>query len=809
MRICPLCHARNRSSSRLCRECGAALSTPPAGEVRESLWTVFGGGRLLGFVLLVLAAVALGLVSLRMPRERRLARELPPAAQSGAEGHVGAAGDTPLRAPLPPAGARTSRLFPAETWSWPDLAQVDVVLNRQPFQHFVALRNVRWLDEGRTLITADRSGVLVWDVASQRLIRRIPAGGLNSNYVAVRPDGRELAIFDYEGQGLHLLAWPSLQVVRQFPQSNGTPETAAYSPDGRFLTVSIPHHAKESTLRVLDCQSGQMLLRRIGPSTPAIAWDPASRFFAAGETRGTVIFLTPQGELVRPGIRLDPADPLQSLAISADGKLLAVCTTQSVSVYSVFDRRKLWSLTQEEPHPPGARRWYNRVSFSADGSQVIARRHRWPGGTSLWACDARTGRELRERALTTSFSDIMELSPDGRVIAYEDRNYGLGLCDAATFEPIVAGRSAWDRHSISGDRNFPVAARPSPDGQRLLTVGGTALTQWDLNTGKEQWSVQRPDWVRDAAWSGRGDWIAVVRDGNADPGLKSAAVEILDPADGLVVATIALDDERGGPVLVLADDSIAACGQHHAYLFMSSGERLWKTRLCDGHASLSDLAVDADGSTLAVVHKLDGGDQMPHSGYSQGSIFLLRAETGQRLRELLCPTTPERVWFSVGSRKRRYVEKRVVAATNNHPRRRGAVQPLLETWVADTGLRENIETIPDHRAFGEDFVEGAELVRALLNDEPLAASNQVIVEGNCGVTADGRLVAIEKPIEPEEYARSEHPRWSGRLLLWEAWLEQPLGTWVLPSGIWDAAVLPDGRIVTLNENGTVFVMRGS
>jgi WD40 repeat protein len=755
----------------------------------------------LGFVLLVLGAVALGLVWWRLSRDRRLAEGLPHAAGTGA------GREAPHRAPLP-ADAPATRLFPAETWSWPDLAQVERVLNRQPFQHFVALGNVRWLDEGRTLITADRSGVLVWDVPSQRLLRRIPANGVNSNYVAVRPDGRELAVFDYEGQGLRLLAWPSLREERDIPRIVGTPEAAAYSPDGKFLVVSISHNVDLSSLRVFDCQSGQTLMRRMGRRVPAIAWDPASRFFAAGEARGTVIFLTPQGQLIRQGIRLDPADALQSLAISADGKRLAVCTTQSVSVYSVFDRRKSWSLPPQEPRPPGAQQWYNRVSFSADGSQVLARGHRRPGGASLWAYDARTGRELRERALTTSFSDIMELSPDGRVIAYEDRNYGLGLCHAATFEPIVVGRSAWDRNSFSGDRNFPVAVRPSPDGAHVLTVGGAAVTQWDLSTGEEQWSVRRPDWGRDAAWSPRSDWIALVRDGNADPGLESAAVEILDPASGLVVKTIALDDERGGPVLVLRDDSIAACGQHHAYLFTSSGERLWKTRLCDGPASLSDLAVDADGSTLAVVHKLDGGDQMPHSGYSQGSIFLLRAETGERLRELLCPTTPERVWFSFGSRKRRYVEKRVVATTNNHPRRRGALQPLLETWVADTGLREDIETIPDHPAFGEDFVEGgAERIQALLNDEPLAASNRVIVEGDCGVSADGRLVGIEKPIEPEEYARSGFPSWSGRLLLWEAWLEQPLETWVLPSGVWDAAMLPDGRMVTLNENGTVFVMR--
>ena len=152
--------------------------------------------------------------------------------------------------------------------------------------------------------------------------------------------------------------------------------------------------------------------------------------------------------------------------------------------------------------------------------------------------------------------------------------------------------------------------------------------------------------------------------------------------------------------------------------------------------------------------------------------------------------------------------RRVLASTNNHPRRMGSHQPLIEAWNVETGERENFSGLPETP---DAPVEGIFLQPiALLPDAPAAApllsTQRVIVEGYMGVSADRTLLALGKPIEQHEAGLA--PNWSGRLLLWDVEWEQPLGTLVLPSGFWDVAFLPNGRVATLNENGTVLVLRG-
>lgn len=696
-----------------------------------------------------------------------------------------------------PFSPTASSIFPAEIAAYPDLARADLILNRQPFQPFLDLENIAWADGGRTLITADRAGANVWDVISGDLRQRIALDGVNSNRVAMSPDGNRLIVM---GRRTRVLAWPSLDELLTLAESHATPSAAAVSPDSRYLALSLGSGTR-GYVRVYDLATGKTQFARQGPGMAAIAWTPDSRYLAVGERPGVVIFLSVKGELIRPGIRLTPAEPVVSLAFSPHGDQLAVCTTESIGLYHAYRRERLWyhsPPTLEARNPPLR---YNHLCFSADGGELLVRRYQRHDRSSLLAYSVATGEVLREREVTSSFSRIMELSPDGVLIAYEDRNHSVSLCEAATFEPMVRGASAWDRDSFSGDRNFPVGLRPSPDGSRLLTFCTRALTLWNLQSGAELWSVRRPDWVRDACWDSSGEWIAIDRDGNARPELPGAAVEIVRAADGSVLREFPLDDPRGGPLLVLSDGRITACGQHHAYQFDRDGHRLWRVPLSGGHAELSDIAVSPDEALLAVVHKLSGGDTMPHSSFSQGSVLLLDAATGARRHELLTPTTPERVTFTPDG-------QRLLASTNNHPRRMGNHQPLVEAWSVETGKRENFSGLtetPDAPMEGL-FLQPIALQPDAPAAAPLLSTQRVIVEGYMGVSADRTLLALGKPIELHEAGLA--PNWSERLLLWDVEWEQPLGRLLLPSRHWDVAFLPDGRVATLNENGTVLVFRG-
>ena len=103
--------------------------------------------------------------------------------------------------------------FAVEIEAHPDLANVEMVLNRLPFQHANGIDRIAWADERRTLIVVCRSYVFVWDVATRRPTRWIPATGSNFNEVAMSRDGKTLAV---RGSGTEIYDWPSLELRCRF-----------------------------------------------------------------------------------------------------------------------------------------------------------------------------------------------------------------------------------------------------------------------------------------------------------------------------------------------------------------------------------------------------------------------------------------------------------------------------------------------------------------------------------------------------------------------------------------------------------------
>ncbi len=68
--------------------------------------------------------------------------------------------------------ASLERPFPDELKYWPDLKQVDRVLNRKPLQTFTWTNSLAWLDDSQTIMIGDRPGFAIWDVATGRLKQR-------------------------------------------------------------------------------------------------------------------------------------------------------------------------------------------------------------------------------------------------------------------------------------------------------------------------------------------------------------------------------------------------------------------------------------------------------------------------------------------------------------------------------------------------------------------------------------------------------------------------------------------------------------
>ena len=213
------------------------------------------------------------------------------------------------------------------------------------------------------------------------------------------------------------------------------------------------------------------------------------------------------------------------------------------------------------------------------------------------------------------------------------------------------------------------------------------------------------------------------------------------------------------------------------------------------------MAVNQAETALAVVKRVSDGNRLPGNRFSSGTVLLLDATTGEVKRELNSLITPATVTFSRDG-------KRVVASTARRNRNRGHIYPILEQWSVETGRRENISQVPDDQAKGEDFFQGSdEEVLNLVTDCPLVCSHRVLTNGAMGVSPDRRLLLVEKPIEYGESDSTGRLRVSARYMLWDIDEQKRIATWLIPHRIHDAAILPDGRVATLNQNGTIYVMR--
>jgi hypothetical protein len=108
-------------------------------------------------------------------------------------------------------------LFAAEIARYPDLFRVEQTLNRLPFQRFHPIQSVGWLEDGKRLAIADRAGITVWDVGTERLVSSLPSRVANSQFVTTLFGDR---VFLRHGKlGGVLMSWPNQRVVQEFAPS--------------------------------------------------------------------------------------------------------------------------------------------------------------------------------------------------------------------------------------------------------------------------------------------------------------------------------------------------------------------------------------------------------------------------------------------------------------------------------------------------------------------------------------------------------------------------------------------------------------
>jgi WD40 repeat protein len=251
------------------------------------------------------------------------------------------------------------------------------------------------------------------------------------------------------------------------------PGRLAYSPDGKVLAV-----AAGRSVKLLDIPSRRELgIELKEPDAEDfithVAWSPVASdvLFTAGSpgvikqwnlrTKDISVF-------AHFGSAKQPT-PIQSVALSPDGKLLAVAlgteAGQSLRVWNVEPKKEVWF--KSPPNPVYA------TTFTKDGRMVVSDGGKRGSPIMLW--DAASGKEiLRFPAEHSAMIHSIVFSPDGRTVATEARDNRIILRNFADQQR---------KQTLSSPLVEVVAF--SPDGALVASGGDDGLVRvWEVATGK-------------------------------------------------------------------------------------------------------------------------------------------------------------------------------------------------------------------------------------------------------------------------------------------------------------------------------------
>jgi len=369
--------------------------------------------------------------------------------------------------------------------------------------------DAKWILTGSNVVQREKTGEAgatqrictprIWDARTGDLLRTLPAHHAEVTAVAISPDDKLMLTGDRSGQCRLWDAQTGEEKWRSHAHSRAI-TAACFLGDGkRALTASIDNTVAQ--------------------------WD-----LATGEELSSAI--------------LNHTEAVVAMAVSADGRYaLTACADRRIDLWDVENGREI-----ERRVPVSTVRLWDIASAKeigqlALGDEVVS--------SVAFSPDGR-------HAVTTS-SPIAVSRPDGRRAVTANPEHLVRLWDLQSFEEVGNndGRGPFKRFR-PGEGQVRSAVC-SPDGSQVLTVGGTEVCLWDVQTGHETMRARRQGSVASAHFSpdGKhivtGSWDNSARIWNAETGVAELKLE----SGHTEYVNTAVFSPDGSMVLTASDDRTA------------------------------------------------------------------------------------------------------------------------------------------------------------------------------------------------------------------------------------------------------------